>query len=162
MTTIQAVALGAAALAAFVLSPAAAREDTPALPRHITCTGDPNEIVVRIENVKESVGLMTAELYRNEPDNFLKKAGRELRIRVAAKAPATELCIHAPEPGQYAVVAYHDENANQKFDKTGIGFPAEPYGLSQNPKIRFAPPPLEKTLFSVEPTGASVAIKLRD
>jgi uncharacterized protein (DUF2141 family) len=158
----RAVALGTAALAGMVLSPATAREDAPAQPRHVTCTGDPNEIVVRIENVKESVGLMTAELYRNEPDNFLKKAGRELRIRVAAKAPATELCIHAPEPGQYAVVAYHDENANQKFDKTGIGFPAEPYGLSQNPKIRFAPPQLEKTLFSVEPTGASVAIKLRD
>lgn len=162
MTCMRLVASGFALAAAFIVSPAAARQDAPSTARHLSCTGGPNEIVVRIENVQESIGLMTAELYRDEPDNFLKKAGRELRVRVAAKAPVTELCIHAPSPGRYAVVAYHDENANEKFDKTGIGFPAEPYGLSRNPKIRFAPPPLEKTVFAVEPTGASVAIRLRN
>jgi uncharacterized protein (DUF2141 family) len=129
---------------------------------HVSCTGDPNEIKVTVTNVSGSVGLMTAELYRNDPDNFLKKAGREYRVRYAAKAPATHFCMRAPSSGQFAVVVYHDENANQKFDKSGLGFPKEPYGISNDPAIRLGPPPIDKALFEVATAGASVEIKLRD
>lgn len=129
---------------------------------HMSCKGEPREILVRVANVKESVGLMTVELYRNDPDGFLNKRGRELRQRFAATAPVTEVCIHAPVAGQWAMVAYHDENANQKFDKGTFGIPVEPFGISQNPKIRLAPPPIEKALFDVAETGATVEIRLRD
>lgn len=129
---------------------------------HVSCKGEPREVAVRIVNVKESVGLMTVELYRNDPDGFLNKRGREFRLRFAAKAPVTEFCVHAPAAGQWALVAYHDENANEKFDKGTFGLPIEPFGVSQNPKIRLAPPPIEKALFEVAETGASVEIRLRD
>jgi uncharacterized protein (DUF2141 family) len=129
---------------------------------HGSCKGEPREILVRIVNVKESVGLMTVELYRNEPDGFLNKRGREFRQRFAAKAPVTEVCVHAPVAGLWALVAYHDENANQKFDKGAFKMPIEPYGVSQNPKIRLAPPPIEKALFEVAETGATVEISLRN
>jgi uncharacterized protein (DUF2141 family) len=33
------------------------------------------------------------------------------------------ICVAAPEKGQYAVVVYHDENGNHKFDRNWIGFP---------------------------------------
>jgi uncharacterized protein (DUF2141 family) len=129
---------------------------------HVSCRGEPREVLVRVVNVKESVGLLTVELYRNDPDGFLNKKGREFRRRFAAKAPVTEVCIQTPATGQWAMVAYHDENANTKFDKTAFGLPAEPYGVSQNPKIRLAPPPIEKALFEVAESGASVEIRLRD
>lgn len=129
---------------------------------HASCKGEPREIAVRVVNVKESVGLMTVELYRNDQDGFLNKRGRELRMRFAAKAPATDFCIHAPVSGLWSMVAYHDENANQKFDKGALGLPVEPFGVSQNPKIRLAPPPIEKTLFEVAESGASVEIMLRN
>jgi uncharacterized protein (DUF2141 family) len=151
--------LASAALAVCAAGNAAAQGPAHS---HISCKGEPREIAVRIVNVKESIGLMTVELYRNDPDGFLNKEGREFRVRFAAKAPATEFCIHAPAAGAWALVAYHDENANQKFDKTAFGFPAEPFGVSQNPKIRLAPPPIEKALFEVAETGASVEIRLRD
>lgn len=134
----------------------------PRVHSHVSCKGEPREIVVRIVNVKESVGLMTVELYRNDPDGFLNKRGREFRMRFAARAPATEVCVHAPSAGLWAMVAYHDENANTKFDKGALGLPVEPYGVSQNPKIRLAPPPIEKALFEVAESGASVEIKLKD
>ncbi len=129
---------------------------------HASCNGEPREIAVQIVNVKESVGLLTAELFRNDPDGFLNRRGRELRVRFAAKAPVTEFCIHAPAAGQWAIVAYHDENANEIFDKGALGLPVEPYGVSQNPKIRLAPPPIDKALFEVAESGASVEIKLRN
>lgn len=147
--------------AGLVLAPlSAAAEDGPH--DHLSCKGEPREILVRVVNVKESVGLITVELYRNDPDGFLNKRGREFRQRFAARAPATEFCVHAPTAGQWAMVAYHDENANEKFDKGTFGIPVEPFGVSQNPKIRLAPPPIEKALFEVAETGATVEIRLRD
>lgn len=151
--------LTAAGLALSAPFAAAAKEGAH---QHISCKGEPREILVRVVNVKESVGLVTLELYRNDPDGFLNKRGRELRQRFAAKAPATEVCVHAPVAGQWAMVAYHDENANEKFDKGTFGIPVEPYGVSQNPKIRLAPPPIEKALFEVAETGATVEISLRN
>jgi len=141
------------------LAPAAA--DSAAF-THVSCKGAPNEIRVTIKGVKKSVGLMTAELYRNEPDHFLKKTGREFRVRFAAHAPLTQFCLTAPAAGKYAIVAYHDRNANLKFDKNPFGLPAEPYGVSQNPTIRLAPPPIEETLVEVDGAGAAIEIRLKD
>lgn len=129
---------------------------------HVSCRGTPNEVRVTIRNVKQSAGLLTAELYRNEPGNFLKQGGREFRVRFAARAPTTQFCVTAPTTGKFALVAYHDRNANLKFDKNPFGLPAEPYGVSKNPVIRLAPPPIEETLFEVAETGSAVEIKLRD
>ncbi len=129
---------------------------------HVSCKGQPNEIRVTIKNVKKNAGLVTAELYRNEPENFLKKAGREFRVRFAAHAPLTQFCVTAPAAGKYAIVAYHDRNANMKFDKNPFGFPAEPFGVSQNPTIRLAPPPIEETLVAVDEAGVATEIRLRD
>ncbi len=155
-----AIALASAGAGAVMMTTAEAQSG--AAHSHVSCKGEPREIAVRVVNVKESVGLMTVEVYRNDPGGFLNKGGREFRVRFAAKAPATEFCVTAPSAGQWAMVTYHDENANQKFDKNSFGLPSEPYGVSQNPKIRLAPPPIEEALFEVAETGASVEIRLRD
>jgi uncharacterized protein (DUF2141 family) len=129
---------------------------------HVSCKGGENEVRITISGVKQSAGLMTSELYRNEPDNFLSKRGREFRLRFAAHAPLTQFCLYAPAPGLYAIVAYHDKNANLKFDRSAIGLPKEPYGVSNNPKIRLAPPPISKALVEVPSTGVAIEIRLND
>ncbi len=128
---------------------------------HVSCTGDANEIRIIITGVKKNAGLVTVDLYPNNEETFLRGRGRLTQVRFAAKSPMTKLCVSAPESGQFAMSAYHDENANQKFDKNAFGLPAEPWGLSNNPKVRLAPPPVEKALFDVTPDGgAHVHIKL--
>jgi len=128
---------------------------------HVSCNGAPNEIRLVIEGFKDNVGLVTVDLYVNDNDGFLKRAGRVAQRRAAAKAPRTYLCVKAPEPGDYAIAVYHDENANRTFDKNAFGLPAEPWGISNNPKIRFAPPHVEEALFAVdEDDGAKVVISL--
>lgn len=129
---------------------------------HVSCKSGPNEIRVTVKGVRKSAGLMTAELFRNDPDGFLNKKGRLFRVRYAAHAPQTQFCVTAPEPGKWAVAVYHDENANQKFDKGAFGLPVEPYGVSQNPKIRLGPPPIEEALFTVADSGADIEIKLKN
>ena len=156
--------LAAGAISAFGATAALAEDSpTPVRPfEHVSCKNQPNEIRVTIDNVKQSVGLMTIELYRDDPEGFLKKAGREYRVRYAARAPATEICLYAPTPGKWAVAAYHDVNANTDFDKNAFGLPAEPYGVSGNPKIRFGPPPIEEALVDVPESGASIEIRLKN
>lgn len=128
---------------------------------HVSCTGAPNEIRLVIDGLNDSVGLVTVDLYINDNNGFLKRAGRVKQRRAAAKAPYTALCLAAPEPGEYAIAVYHDKNANKTFDKNPFGLPAEPWGISNNPKVRFAPPHVEEALFPVDPeNGAAVAITL--
>lgn len=151
-----------AAMAGGTLFPAGPAAADDGVFAHVSCKGQPNEIRVAVTNVKRSAGLLTAELYRNEPDHFLRKAGREYRLRFAANAPETRFCLTAPGPGKFAVAVYHDENANLKFDKNSFGLPAEPYGLSRNPKIRLAPPPISEALIDVREEGAVAEVRLKD
>ena len=139
---------------------AGAAEDRAA-PAHFSCTGEPNEVRIVITNVKKSVGLITAELYRNDPAGFLLNEGREARVRFAAKSPVTQFCLHAPSSTAFALAVYHDKNANLRIDKGAFGIPVEPYGVYNNPAMRFAAPPVEEALFPVAGDGATVEIKLR-
>jgi len=129
---------------------------------HVSCTGGPNEIRIVVNRVKKSVGLVTVDLFPNREEGFLRSVGRLKQFQFAARSPQTAFCVSAPEAGDYAISIYHDRNANGAFDKTGIGLPKEPWGLSNNPKVRFAAPKIESTLFSVAEDGANVEIKLNN
>ncbi len=128
---------------------------------HVSCHGSDNEIRLVVTGVKRNAGRITADLYRNQEDGFLKKRGRIVQVKFAAKAPTTSFCITAPKTGSFAIAVYHDQNANDGFDKSPIGLPAEPWGISNNPKVRFSAPPVEKALFEVSPAGAELEIKLK-
>ncbi len=54
--------------------------------------------------------------------------------------------------GTYAIKLFHDINDNQKLDSNWLGIPREPYGFSNNPRIRFGPPDFAATRFHV-PSG---------
>ncbi|MEQ1929735.1 MAG: DUF2141 domain-containing protein [Parvularculaceae bacterium] len=128
---------------------------------HMSCKGVPNEIRVIVRNVKRAEGLITADLYADTEEGFLKKAGRIGRISVAAKAPLTVFCLAAPSAAPHAVAVYQDRNANKKFDKNGLGLPDEPYGVSNNPRMRFGPPKISEAVFHVDPSGAIADISLK-
>ena len=127
---------------------------------HVSCTGAPNEVRIIVTGVEKSVGLITADMYPNRQENFLRGRGRIKKVKYAARAPETRFCMTAPEAGLFAMAVYHDRNANGDFDKTGLGRPAEPWGISNNPRILFGPPPVEKALFEVGEDGATIEIEL--
>ena len=127
---------------------------------HVSCRGAENEIRVIVSGVKQSAGLIVADMYPNNQEVFLRGRGRIKKVKYAARAPETKFCVPAPEAGLFAMAIYHDRNANGNFDKTGLGLPAEPWGLSNNPRGLFGPPKVERTLFEVSAEGAEVEIKL--
>ncbi|NIA71497.1 DUF2141 domain-containing protein [Pelagibius litoralis] len=110
-------------------------------------------IEVKVENVRNSKGLITAVLYGDNPEAFLKRGQRLDRIRVAAKEGETLLCLQAPVEGRYSIALYHDENGNKKFDRNFLGIPSEGYGFSNNPGFRFGKPEQKETLFTIVEDG---------
>ena len=127
---------------------------------HVSCTGEPNEIRIVVNGVKESIGLISVDLYSADNEKFLRGRHKIGRARAAAKSPRTNLCITAPESGDFAIAIYHDENANKTLDKGAFGIPSEPWGISRNPKIRFSRPHVDQALFPVPSTGADILINL--
>lgn len=127
---------------------------------HISCTSGDYEIRIIVTGLKKSAGLIVAELYPNKQEGFLSGRTRLQIVRFAAKAPNTKFCLQAPGSGRYAISVYQDVNANTDFDRGVLGIPVEPWGLSNNPRVGFGLPPIEKTLFPVDSSGADVQISL--
>ena len=118
-------------------------------------------ILVSVHGVKRTSGTITADLHNDDPEGFLKSRARLSQTRVPAIQGITEVCIPVNRPGIYAVALYHDRDADRKFDKTWIGLPAEPYGISMDPPIRLGPPRHRDSTFQVSGPLTEVSVTLR-
>lgn len=106
-------------------------------------------------------GMVKLELFGEE--NFLKSKGKLRKIRVPAEEGSQLVCINVPRPGSYAVVGYHDRDGNRKLKKAWNFKPLEPYGLSNNPKIKsLRLPKYSETGFDVPLNGVDITIKMVD
>jgi uncharacterized protein (DUF2141 family) len=125
-----------------------------------TCVPGALQIRVTVHNVSE-VGILKLELFGE--NNFLKKEGKLRRIRVPAENGPQKLCINLPQPGEYAVVGYHDKDGDRRLKKAWNFKPKEPYGLSNNPEIKaLRLPKFSETGFSVPMEGVDITIHLVD
>ncbi len=125
----------------------------------LVCEGEGVEgVFVVVRSLRSAKGLVTVELYNDDPEGFIKKAGRLERRRVEAADGETKVCFNIPKPGTYAVAIYHDENGNKKFDKNFLGIPTEGFGFSNNPKIYFGPPDHDEAAFEVGAEPVTVHI----
>ncbi|NKB44361.1 MAG: DUF2141 domain-containing protein [Alphaproteobacteria bacterium] len=113
------------------------------------CGAAPYSILVTVRDVRKAVGTITADLHGDDPDKFLGKGQYLDRVRAPAIKGDTLMCIPVASPGVYAIALYHDEDTDRKFDKNWIGLPSEPFGLTNDPKIRLAKPKHKDVAFMV-------------
>ena len=126
-----------------------------------SCVADGLQIRVAINGVSQ-MGIMKLELYNSE-DGFLSKKGRLRSIRDKALDAPMVMCVNVPEPGTYAITAYHDKDGNRKLKKKWDFTPREPYGLSNNPEIKTRRiPKFEEAAFQVGSQGTDILINLVD
>ena len=103
-------------------------------------------IHVHISGLRNAQGTVKAVLYGPDPNSFLMKGMKADKEREPAEKGAITLCVVAREKGKYAVVVYHDENDNHKFDRNWVGLPTEGFGVSNNPTLFWHPQALRKRL----------------
>ena len=127
------------------------------------CTGPASStwLNVTVEGLRNSHGPIAVTLYADNSRKFLVRHGSIYVGRAAAQANSMRTCIFVPQPGIYVLALYHDENGNQKFDRTGIGLPAEGYGFSNNPSTLAVLPSFRSVRLAVPHTGLATRVHMK-
>jgi uncharacterized protein (DUF2141 family) len=120
-------------------------------------------VLVGVVGLKDRTGLLRAELYPANDDDFLNddkilvrqgKIFRRVEIAVPPSGPV-QLCVRLPGPGTYTLSLLHDRDGNRKFglSSDGIGFPG-------NPKLGLSKPKAAAAGFVAGPGIIQVPIRL--
>ncbi|MGB4062383.1 MAG: DUF2141 domain-containing protein [Azonexus sp.] len=149
------------------ITPLLSRRSTPRLPIQGLLLGcllaaghsqaDESRLVVNLLGVRDATGNLRASLYR-EPDTFRKEDKAVQVVSLPAAKGDAKLVFTGLPPGRYAVMAYHDDNLDQKLNLRFGMFPTEGYGLSNNPKV-MGPPKFADSAFDL--TGPETAINIK-
>lgn len=142
-----------------VLAPAAQAQGMPPP----GCTGPASEtwLQVVVDDVRSGNGLIALTLYADDRKRFLVKGGSLYVTRVNAQAGVARACIFLPGPGTYALAIYHDEDANQRFNRSALGLPKEGFGFSNNPGTLAGLPNFNSVRLSVARTGLETRIRMK-
>jgi uncharacterized protein (DUF2141 family) len=115
-------------------------------------------LTMNVTGFQNDNGFAMVSLHNSEEKfSGKEKAFRDVKITIKDKKATCEF-KDIPK-GTYAVRAYHDENANGKLDKNFLGFPKEPYGISNNAKSKTGAPKYEKAKFDFN-TNMTMEIKV--
>lgn len=144
--------------AALACCPGPALASVETLPCHGAPT--PYRLLVTTEGVKTDHGYLVANLYGADHSKWLATNGWLAVWRDAAIAGDETMCLYVPEPGRYALVMFHDANADRVLNLGPLG-PKEGYGFSNNVRPLLAPPPLRSALFTVSGPETHLTIRLR-
>jgi uncharacterized protein (DUF2141 family) len=112
-------------------------------------------ITVTIDNVKNDTGKVILSLHTSE--TFMKGKGVK-DVDTDIKDGKITVSFENVLPGDYAIMALHDENNNQRMDFKENGMPLESYGSSNN-VMAFGPPIYDDAKFKVE--GKDLKLNIR-
>jgi len=101
-------------------------------------------IRVNISGLDSSEGMVMVVLF-NSADSFLKKPC--FRQKAMINNNKANLSFENIKAGTYAIMCFHDENANNKLDRSILGIPKESVAASNNAKGNFGPPKFEDASF---------------
>ena len=115
------------------------------------------EITVRIPNTPQE-GMLVLQVY-DDPNAFgdFRRPATEQRYNLSEPEEEIFVVRGVPE-GDIAVLAYVDENGNGALDRSFIGIPKEPIGLSNNYRPK-GPPSFQRASVSVK-AGASSTLDI--
>lgn len=113
---------------------------------------------LQIQGLRNASGDLRIALY-DQAESFRKEALARRIVSQPAQAGEQRVKIDGLAPGRYAVVAYHDENANEKLDLRFGMFPLEGYGLSNNPQV-VGPPRFAESAFELIAPETQLEIRL--
>ena len=115
---------------------------------------------VHVVNLRDSNGQVICTLY-NSPLAFPSDSNKAVgQLAVPLKADSAVCSFGGLAPGKYALVAFHDENDNGKFDENAIGMPEEGYAFSNGVKPTFSKPGFDECAFQYNGGGDSITISM--
>ena len=108
---------------------------------------DEARLVVTIKDIRDATGNLRVSLYA-DAESFRKEDRALKAVSIPAARGEARITFDGLAPGRYALMAYHDENADAKLNLRLGMFPTEGYALSNNPKV-MGPPKFADSAFEV-------------
>ncbi len=107
---------------------------------------------VKIDGVASDKGKLRVAVC--DESTFLKKC--TLGASVPAHSGSVTVDVPSVPAGTWAVMAYHDENDNEKLDRNPMGIPSEGYGFSNGAIAKYGPPQFKQASVLIGATGSAV------
>lgn len=117
-------------------------------------------LTVKVENVSPKGGDIRIGLY--DAEKFVTRGAKPDAGKIApAQIGETVLTLQDIKPGTYGVKVFQDENKNGKIDTNFIGLPVEPYGFSNDAKLKMGLPAFDAVRITLAPGPNAIAITLQ-
>ena len=113
-------------------------------------------LTVTLDGNKPGGGPLTVLLF-DRAEGFPKEARASQRY--VLPTGKTSLVLDGLKPGQYAVMAYHDEDGNGELNRFLGMIPKEGWGLSNNPKVN-GKPAFKDAAVTLPESGTALTLKL--
>ena len=121
-----------------------------------------DDLTVQISKT-QGKGILSCAVF-SEKNGFPMESKKALHVVVGERADQRSGTCRFSDlsKGKYAVAISEDLNSNGKLDTTFVGFPKEPWGVSNNaPMHTFGPPTFEEASFELTP-NLNIKIDLND
>lgn len=105
-------------------------------------------IKVKVQNLIQRQGIVHARLCR-DTDDFLGDKFKELASKISPTGEV-EMIFNDIPTGKYVVWLFHDTDNSGDLTTNIFGIPTEPFGFSNNPRIRIGPPAFSEASFEVK------------
>ncbi len=106
------------------------------------------KLIVSFENLKSNDGTVMVALFEGK-ENFSKHEATQ-KVALSIENNSAVWSLESLPEGKYIIIAYHDENENQKIDLGPMGIPVEGYAFSNNTVTEMGPPNPDDMLFEVK------------
>jgi uncharacterized protein (DUF2141 family) len=114
-------------------------------------------LTVTLDGAKTGGGPLTVLLF-DQADGFPRES--RASSRHVLPQGQTTLALNGLKPGQYAVLAYHDEDGNGEMNRFLGMIPREGWGLSNNPAVS-GKPVFKDAAIDVPENGRAVTLHLK-
>lgn len=122
-------------------------------------TGHSATLHVTVEGIRNDSQPVRVLLFRT-PDTFPDEE-RSYKVQTTTATEGTAVVEFTDlDPGAYAIMAYHDENEDNRLNRVLGMWPSEGYGLSLNPLV-MGPPTFQETSFELPARSLSVTLSLQ-
>lgn len=112
---------------------------------------DTNALTITVSGVKDVKGQLCFAVYQ-EANGFLKVTQAVDTKIIPVNKQNLQLEWDNLQHQRVAIAVFQDLNNNKILDKNKIGFPVEPFGFSNNPKLWFGPPSFQKCSVDITKT----------
>lgn len=117
-------------------------------------------LAVRVGGFDSRTGEVALALY-DSAESFGARRDPVATARLPIESDAVIWRVSGLVPGQYAVAAYHDADADGELDRAVAGWPTESYGFSNDARRIAGPPGFKAAAFSLEAGENQIEIRVR-